>query len=41
MAEQLQKMAENNGLINIQCKVTSKENRKPHFEVITLEAVKK
>ncbi|MCF6288027.1 MAG: metalloregulator ArsR/SmtB family transcription factor [Proteobacteria bacterium] len=37
---QLEKMATEAGLTNINVKVTSKENRKPHFEVITLEALK-
>lgn len=39
-AKQLEQMAKYSGLTNIQVKVTSKENRKPHFEVITLEAIK-
>ena len=39
-AKQLQQMTSKSGLSNIQVKVTSKENRKPHFEVITLEAIK-
>ncbi len=37
----LKKMAKKAGLTNIQSKITSKESRKPHFEVITLEAIKK
>ena len=39
--KQLEKFAKSAGLENIQVKVTSKESRKPHFEVITLEAIKK
>lgn len=39
--DQLHQIAQCNDLTNIQCQVTSKENRKPHFEVITLEAIKK
>jgi len=38
--KELQTMAKAAGLINIQTKVTSKESRKPHFEVVTLEAIK-
>ncbi|MFK8010408.1 MAG: metalloregulator ArsR/SmtB family transcription factor [Marinicellaceae bacterium] len=38
--EELKAMAKEAGLINIQTKVTSKENRTPHFEVVTLEAIK-
>lgn len=37
---QLEQMASKASLTNIKVKVTSKENRKPHFEVITLEAIK-
>lgn len=39
-AKYLQQIAKKSGLTDIQVKVTSKENRKPHFEVITLEAIK-
>jgi len=38
--KQLKQMVKKAGLTNIQVKITSKENRKPHFEVITLEAIK-
>ena len=38
--EELMTMAKAAGLTNIQTKVTSKESRKPHFEVVTLEAIK-
>ena len=38
--KELMLIAKDAGLINIQTKVTSKENRKPHFEVVTLEAIK-
>ncbi len=38
--DELDTMAKAAGLKNIQTKVTSKENRKPHFEVVTLEAIK-
>jgi ArsR family transcriptional regulator len=38
--KELKQFAKNAGLCEIQVKVTSKENRKPHFEVITLEAIK-
>ena len=37
---ELKQMAENADLINIQTKVTSIENRKPHFQVVTLEAIR-
>lgn len=37
---ELKTMTKAAGLSEIQTKVTSKESRKPHFEVITLEAVK-
>jgi ArsR family transcriptional regulator len=37
--EDLKQIVSNLKLINIKSKVTSKENRKPHFEVITLEAI--
>ncbi len=37
---ELQQLAQKAGLTDIQVKVTSKENRKPHFEVVTLEAIK-
>jgi len=38
--DKLKVMAKSSGMVNIQTKVTSKESRKPHFEVITLEAIK-
>lgn len=38
--EQLKNMVKNNGFQQIKAKITSKEQRKPHFEVITLEAIK-
>ena len=38
--KQLEQFAKKAGLAEIKVKVTSKENRKPHFEVITLEAIK-
>ena len=38
--DELHKLAKSAGLSNIQTKITSKENRKPHFEVVTLEAIK-
>ena len=38
--KELEQFAKNAGLTDIKVKVTSKENRKPHFEVITLEAIK-
>ena len=38
--EDLKVMAKAAGLKNIQTKITSKESRKPHFEVVTLEAIK-
>jgi ArsR family transcriptional regulator len=38
--KQLEQLVSHAGLSNIKVKVTSKENRKPHFEVITLEAIK-
>lgn len=38
---ELNNLAKAAGLTNIQTKVTSKESRKPHFEVVTLEAIKK
>jgi ArsR family transcriptional regulator len=38
--KELQQYAKNAGLTDIKVKVTSKENRKPHFAVITLEAIK-
>lgn len=38
--KELKHMATTAGLTDIQVKITSKENRKPHFEVITLEAIK-
>ena len=37
---ELKTMAKAAGLSNIQTKITSKESRKPHFEVVTLEAIK-
>ncbi len=40
-ANQLMLFAKNSDLEKIQVRVTSKESRKPHFEVITLEAIKK
>jgi ArsR family transcriptional regulator len=39
--KELEKICQQVGLKEIKTKVTSKENRKPHFEVITLEAIKK
>jgi ArsR family transcriptional regulator len=39
-ANQLNELAQSSGLKKIEVKVTSKESRKPHFEVITLEAIK-
>jgi 2-polyprenyl-3-methyl-5-hydroxy-6-metoxy-1,4-benzoquinol methylase len=38
--KQLEQIVNTAGLKDIEVKVTSKENRKPHFEVITLEAIK-
>ncbi len=38
--EELQGFAKTSGLISIKSKITSKERRKPNFEVITLEAIK-
>jgi 2-polyprenyl-3-methyl-5-hydroxy-6-metoxy-1,4-benzoquinol methylase len=38
--KQLEQIVNAAGLKDIEVKVTSKENRKPHFEVITLEAIK-
>jgi len=38
--QELTEMVKQSGLIDIHAKVTSIENRKPHFEVITLEAIK-
>ena len=38
--KELENYAQIAGLTEIKVKVTSKENRKPHFEVITLEAIK-
>ncbi|VAW37004.1 Transcriptional regulator, ArsR family / Methyltransferase fusion [hydrothermal vent metagenome] len=37
---ELKKLVKDAGLTNIKVRVTSKESRKPHFAVITLEAVK-
>ncbi len=39
-AKELESLTKAAGLIKIQAKITSKENRKPFFEVITLEAIK-
>ena len=38
--QDLEKICQQVGLTQIKAKVTSKESRKPHFEVITLEAIK-
>ena len=38
--KQLEQLCKKVGFEEINVKVTSKENRKPHFEVITLEAIK-
>ncbi len=39
-SQELHYMAKSCDLKNINCRVTSQESRKPHFEVITLEAIK-
>jgi ArsR family transcriptional regulator len=38
--KELENMCQQIGLEQIKTKVTSQENRKPHFEVVTLEAIK-